>query len=404
MPVRASRVCGANATLVFALALSCLLPHAAAAATLLGMRSWPAPASSRVVFDFSDPVTYAGPDSGSSPSLTLALPGEHLALGPGVPVLLGVRDSVVDSVRVTFDDAGTRLEIAFSDTTTFRVFTLAAEEDKPFRIVVDVSRPGAEAAEEKRLAAIAAAKRAARVRLVAVDAGHGGEDTGARGPHGVLEKNVTLGVAKALVAELNRIPGIQGVLTRRGDYFVPLRERYHIAERMKADLFVSVHCNSSRRRGSGNGTEVFFLSLHGASDQADADLANLENAADLVGGVPARADDDLVNILYDVKRAAALEKSQLLAESLLDHLATDHRLESRGVKQAGFAVLKSVEFPSVLVETAFINNPAEAKLLRSANFQLQLGRQIATGVASYFERPGIILPGSSGDSTGKSGR
>ncbi|MBI3742857.1 MAG: N-acetylmuramoyl-L-alanine amidase, partial [Chloroflexi bacterium] len=221
---------------------------------------------------------------------------------------------------------------------------------------------------------------------------------------GVLEKNVNLSIARDLVDELNQTSSMRAFLTRNSDYFVPLRERYHIAERMKADLFVSVHCNSSRRRGSGNGTEVFFLSLHGASDQADADLANLENAADLVGGVPARADDDLVNILYDVKRAAALEKSQLLAESLLDHLATDHRLESRGVKQAGFAVLKSVEFPSVLVETAFINNPAEAKLLRSANFQLQLGRQIATGVASYFERPGIILPGSSGDSTGKSGR
>ena len=153
------------------------------------------------------------------------------------------------------------------------------------------------------------------------------------------------------------------MLTRDGDYFIPLRERYHAAERMKADIFISIHANSTRRRGSGSGTEVYFLSLRGASDQADADLADIENAADLVGGVPPQAEDELVNILYDVKRSSALQQSQLLAETLLDHIAADRRLESRGVKQAGFVVLKSVEFPSVLVETAFINNPVEARLL-----------------------------------------
>jgi N-acetylmuramoyl-L-alanine amidase len=386
------------------LTLAIALPATSSATTLLGMRCWSAPANTRVVFDFSAPVTIAGPDSGKSARLVLSLPGETLTLAPGVPTLLGVRDSAVDSVRVAFVDSGARLEISFADTTDFHVFSLPAEDDKPFRVVVDVARPGAADAENRRLSAIAAAKHAKRVRLVAIDAGHGGEDTGAKGPHGVLEKNVTLGVAKALVDELNQIGGIQAVLTRNGDYFVPLRERYHIAERMKADLFISIHCNSSRHRGAGSGTEVYFLSLHGASDQADADLANAENAADMVGGVPPQADDDLVNILYDVKRSAALEKSQLLAESLLDHVVTDRRLDSRGIKQAGFAVLKSVEFPSVLVETAFINNPTEAKLLRSSDFQRQLGHQIAAGVAAYFERSGIELQGSGADSAAKTAR
>jgi N-acetylmuramoyl-L-alanine amidase len=391
-----------HAALLLAVAIA--LPAESHATTLLGMRSWSAPANTRVVFDFSAPVTIAAPDSGRSSRLVLSLPGETLTLGPGVPTLLGVRDTVVDSVRVAFVTSGAQFEISFADTTDFHVFSLPAEDDKPFRIVVDVARRGAADAENRRLSAIAAAKRAKRVRLVAVDAGHGGEDTGAKGPHGVLEKNVTLGVARALVEELNQLGGVQAVLTRNGDYFVPLRERYHIAERMKADLFISIHCNSSRHRGSGSGTEVYFLSLHGASDQADADLANAENAADMVGGVPPQADDDLVNILYDVKRSAALEKSQLLAESLLDHVVTDRRLDSRGIKQAGFAVLKSVEFPSVLVETAFINNPAEAKLLRSSDFQHQLGHQIASGVMSYFERAGVELPGSGADSAAKSAR
>ena len=377
-------------------------PGGAHAATLVAVRSWSAPTSTRVVFEFSAPVMIAGPDSGESPAIAIALPGERIAFGLGVQPTLMVRDSSVDSVRVDVTGEVPRLYFMFADTARFHVFTLDAEADKPFRLVVDVTRPGLLAAEGTRLDAIAAAKRVRRTRLIAVDAGHGGEDTGARGWNGVLEKNITLAVARSVVDELNRLPGVQGVLTRRDDYFIPLHERYHIAERMKADMFISIHCNSSRHRGSGSGTEVYFLSLNGASDQADADLADIENAADLVGGVPPKADDALVNILYDVKRSAAMEKSQLLAESLLERLAGDRRLELRGVKQAGFAVLKSGEFPSVLVETAFINNPVEARLLRSAEFQHQLARQIAAGVSNYFGHSGLGLPPA--DSAGSFGR
>ncbi len=369
-----------------------------------GVRSWSAPTNTRIVLDFTFPVTPVLPDSGFTSELVLSVPERGLTIGEGVPSMLRVRDSVVDSVRVMLTDGGARVQLWFADTTNFRAFTLAPEADKPFRLVVDVSRPGAEVAIERKLAAIATGKRIRKLRVIAVDAGHGGEDTGARGPGGVLEKNVTLAVARQLVDALNRIPGIQGQLTRSNDYFIPLRERYRLAERMKADLFISVHCNSSRRRGHGSGTEVYFLSLHGASDQADADLADMENAADMVGGVPSRSEDALVNILYDVKRSSALEKSQLLAEALLDNIAADRRLESRGVKQAGFAVLKSVEFPSVLVETAFINNPIEVRLLRSPDFQRKMGQQLAGGVEAYFERAGIELQGATRDTGAPSAR
>ena len=340
---------------------------------------------------FSATVTPVAPDSGRSRELVIAFPGESLPLATGVPSTLGVRDGLVDSVQVLSSGSGARIRITFRDSIKFRVYPLPSEDDKQYRLVVDVARPGAAAAEEKRLAGIAHAKKRDRVRIVTVDAGHGGEDTGARGPRNVLEKRVTLAVAKALVDELNKIPGIRAVNTRDGDFFIPLRERYRIAERMNADLFVSIHANSSRRRGSGKGTEVYFLSVRGASDQATQDLADIENAADQVGGVPSQAEDDLVNILYDVKRSSAQQQSQLLAETLLDHLGEDRRLEQRGVKQAGFAVLKSVEFPSVLVETAFINNPVEAKLLASPEFQKQLGRQLAAGVKNYFQRAGVTL-------------
>jgi len=367
--------------------------------SVTGLRAWSAPSSTRLVLDFTSDVTPVAPDSGEATSLVVSIPTPALGKDPEVPGSLNVSDGTVDSVRLTTSAEGGRLEVWFRERTSFHVFTLAPDEDKPFRLVVDVARPGAAAEEAARLARIATTKVQTRTRIVAVDAGHGGEDPGARGPHGVIEKRVTLAVARALVADLNRMPGIQGVLTRDGDYFIPLHDRYRIAERMKADIFISIHANSSRRwTRRDRGSEVYFLSLTGASDQADKDLADLENAADMIGGVPKQAEDDLVNILYDVKRSSALERSQLLAESLLDNMAADRRLESRGVKQAGFAVLKSVEFPSVLVETAFINNPAEAKLLASPDFQRQMGHQLAAGVKEFFSRSGIGLgdPGAAG--------
>jgi N-acetylmuramoyl-L-alanine amidase len=386
-----------------AAAAALLLAAAAGAATadpvtLTGARSWSAPANTRVVFDFSSDVTPVAPDSGVTHELAVSVPGVAVVRADSVPALVKVGDGVVDSVAIEAGPTGALFRLWFHDTTSFRVFTLPPEEGQPFRIVVDVARPGAAAAESQRLARIAAEKRRDRVRIVAVDAGHGGEDMGARGPGGVLEKHVTLGVARALAQELGRVPGVRTVLTRDGDYFIPLRDRYRLAEKVKADLFISIHANSSRRRGRGSGSEVYFLSQRGASDQADADLANLENAADLVGGVPPEAEDDLVNILYDVKRSSAMQQSQLLAEALLEHVSADRRLESRGVKQAGFMVLKSVEFPSVLFEVAFINNPLEARLLRDPAFQRQMARQLAEGVKTYLQRAGLGRPeGAPGD-------
>ena len=364
--------------------------------TLTGVRSFSGPENTRIVFELSHAVMFVAPDSGETNQLTVAIPGEATARAAGVEPSLQVRDGVVDSVQAETGVDGASLRVWFHGSTRFHVLALPAQDDQPFRLVVDVARPGAAQAVERRLEGIAQGKRRDRVRIVAIDAGHGGEDTGAKGPRKlrVVEKNVTLAVARALVDELNRVAGLRGELTRSGDYFIPLRERYQLAEKMKADLFISIHANSSRRRGAGSGTEVFFLSLRGASDQADADLADRENAADLVGGVPPQSGDGLVNILYDVKRASALEQSQLLAETLLDHVADDRRLTARGIKQAGFVVLKSVEFPSVLVETAFINNPAEARLLMSREFQQKIARQLAQGVRRYFERAGVELRGA----------
>ena len=379
-------------------------PQAGGHAAITGFRSWPAPTGTRIVVNFSTMVAHVSPDSGFARTVLVTIP-EPVTLAPGVPEVVRVADGLVDSVRVIPGEQEARFMVWFRDSTRFRILDLPSQEDRPFGLVIEAVKPGAALAEVRRLEGIASLKKKDRIRIVAVDAGHGGEDVGARAPRsvGLVEKTVTLAVARALADELNHIPGLKAVLTRGGDYFIPLYDRFHMAEKMKADLFISIHANSTRRRGSGSGTEVFFLSLRGASDQADADMADMENAADLVGGVPPRTGDELVNILYDVKRSSALQQSQLLAETVLDHVATDRRLESRGVKQAGFVVLKSVEFPSILVETAFINNITEARLLKSKAFQLSMARQIADGVREYFKRAGINLGGEGGKPAGGPG-
>lgn len=358
---------------------------------LTGVRSWSAPVNTRIVIDLGAPVAPVAPDSGETRELMVALPYPGLVGAPDLPRAIAVGDSAIDSVWVAFDATGAKVRLTMAAGTRFHVFTLPAAEDKPFRVVIDVTRIAAAAAEDQRLAELARIKKRDRIRIVTIDAGHGGEDVGARGSGPTYEKNITLAVAKKLAAELAKIPGIQPLLTRESDFFIPLRERYRIAERAKSDLFISIHCNSSRRRGAGSGTEVYFLSLKGATDQADADLADLENAADVIGGVPPQAEDAVVSVLYEVKRNAMLERSQLLAETLVDHISADRRVASRGIKQAGFAVLKSVEFPSVLVETAFINNPREVQLLRNAEFQRDMAKQLATGVVKYFAQAGVPL-------------
>ena len=388
------------------LALATLLQASWAAAadvSCTGLRAWASPTGTRVVCDFSAPVVPVAPDSGRATQLVVAVPSPGLTLADGVPATLAVGDSAIVQVRSIADANGVRFWYELRPATTFRVFTLPAGDGKPFRVVVEVARAGATTDQDQRLASIAAAKKRSRARLVCIDAGHGGEDQGAHGPGGILEKNVTLAFARRLADSLNAVPGVRAILTRDSDFFIPLHDRYKIAEKARADLFVSIHCNSSKRRGSGSGTEVYFLSLKGATDQADQDLADIENAADKVGGVGPQADDEVVNVLYDVKRNSMLERSQMLAETLLDHVATDRRVEARGIKQAGFAVLKSVEFPSVLVETAFINNPIEVKLLADPAFQSRMVSGITNGIEEYFAKAGITLVPESTTAGGEGG-
>jgi N-acetylmuramoyl-L-alanine amidase len=297
---------------------------------------------------------------------------------------VSVEDSLVHDVSVRATPAGTALLIRLVHPAPYDMFTLRAAEGRPDRLVLDVKRliaPAVRAQEESLYAAL----KAGRTRIIAIDPGHGGEDYGAIGPDGIAEKDVCLAIAESLASRLSAIPGFHAVLTRQGDYFVPLRERTRIARRAHADLFMSIHANASRNRAA-TGTEVYFLSPRGATDELARATAERENEADLVGGLPARTDSEVGDILLDLAQTAAVERSGVLAEAALDHLATAPRVTTRGVKQAGFVVLKTVDVPSILVETAFISNLREERQLADGEFRRDLADRLSAAIVGYFAR------------------
>jgi N-acetylmuramoyl-L-alanine amidase len=220
--------------------------------------------------------------------------------------------------------------------------------------------------------------------VIAIDAGHGGDDPGARGPSGTWEKSVTLQIAKVLAAKINAEPGMRAVLTREGDYFLPLRKRIDLARRHRADLFISIHADAFRDRRV-QGSSVYVLSERGASSEHARWLAEQENASDLIGGVSLDVQDDvLASVLLDLSQTASLEASIDVAERVLQGLRGIGRLHKHRVESAGFAVLKSPDIPSILVETAYISNPEEEAKLRSTRHQHDVAEAILEGLRGYF--------------------
>ena len=220
--------------------------------------------------------------------------------------------------------------------------------------------------------------------VVAVDAGHGGKDQGAHGPDGTLEKNVTLAVARNLAALINRQPGMKAVLTRDGDYFIPLKQRYEIARQNQADLFVSIHADSYTS-SDARGSSVWVLSPRGKSSVAAQMLADRENSSDLIGGVSLAAENDsLASVLLDMQQGWAVQASETVAQDVLNALSALGPTHRGYVERANFVVLRSPDVPSILVETAFISNPTEEHRLRDPDHQEQLATAIMGGLKGYF--------------------
>jgi len=233
----------------------------------------------------------------------------------------------------------------------------------------------------------------ARTLIIAIDAGHGGEDPGARGRRGSLEKVVTLSIAKKVKELIDDLPNMRGKLIRDGDYFIPLGKRVTKARKMNADLFVSIHADAFIKPNV-RGSSVFALSKHGATSSAARWLAKKENEADLIGGVNIAVKDPyLARTLLDLSQTATINDSMKLAKYVLKELGDINKLHRGHVEQAGFAVLKSPEIPSILVETAFISNPREERNLNNKSYQWKLAKAIVNGIKQYFaQNPALSRP------------
>lgn len=229
-------------------------------------------------------------------------------------------------------------------------------------------------------------KNSKKLFLVAIDAGHGGDDPGAKGQNGTLEKQVTLAIAKKLQGFVNGQPGMKAKLVRNGDYYVGLRERMKIARRAGADLFISIHADATESP-EVNGASVYTLSRTGASSEAARWLANSENAKEKVGGVNLDDKDEvLASVLLDLSQTATQQASVNLANKVLKNFKNIGELHYDNVQSAGFAVLKSPDIPSILVETAYISNPADELNLMSHRYQAKIANAIFKGILNYFEQ------------------
>ncbi len=222
--------------------------------------------------------------------------------------------------------------------------------------------------------------------VVAVDAGHGGDDPGAHGQNGTEEKKITLAIARKLAELINQQPGMKAVLVRKGDYYVDLRKRMQIARAAKADLFISIHADAFQN-STVKGASVFTLSNKGATSEAARWLANSENASDLVGGVSLNDKEDvLASVLLDLSQTATQDASVNVARKVLKNFEHIGELHYASVQKAGFLVLKSPDVPSILVETAFISNPSEELKLVNTAHQAKIASAIFNGVRSYFSK------------------
>ena len=274
-------------------------------------------------------------------------------------------------------------------------FVLKANNKYGPRLVIDLpvksAKPLARKQAKKYSKAVKTNIGKAKLFIVAVDAGHGGKDPGARGAHGTLEKKVVFEIAQKLAALINKQPGMKAIMVRKGDYFVPLSQRRKIARKANADLFVSIHADAFNN-SNVTGASVFTLSRRGATSVAARWLANNENAADLVGGIRLDDKDDiLASVLLDLSQTASQDISQLVAKEVLNNFGRIGELHSKTVQKAGFMVLKSPDIPSILVETAFISNPKEERRLKSGTYQLKMAKAIQQGIVSYAKNHNVAL-------------
>ncbi|MGH8564566.1 MAG: N-acetylmuramoyl-L-alanine amidase [Gammaproteobacteria bacterium] len=354
-----------------------------------GVRTWSAPDNTRVVFDLSAPTRYRVFTIQGPQRVVVDLTGARLQQTLKVPQ---AHDRFLRGIRHGRHGRDLRLVFDLKDKVVPKGFLVPPEGPYGHRLVVDLL--GTAPPVSPPVALRHARPPGQRDLIIAIDAGHGGEDPGAVGAGGAQEKQVTLAIARRLARLCNREPGMRAVLIRDGDYFLPLRDRVKRARVRKADLFVSLHADAFPDRRAG-GSSVYVLSPHGASSEAARWLAERENAADLVGGINLDdKEEPLKAILIDLSQTGSLEASLDVGGRVLKRLTGLGRVHHTAVQRAAFAVLKSRDIPSILVETAFITNPEEERRLLDPAHQERLARGVLDGLRAYFLEaapPGTLL-------------
>jgi N-acetylmuramoyl-L-alanine amidase len=374
----------------------------AAPAGVVAVRVWPARAYTRVTIESTAPLKFNQFSLDNPDRLVVDLEGVDLnAELQSLAGKVGADDPHIKQLRAGRNKPGVvRLVLDLKGPASPQVFALPPAGEYKHRLVIDLYPAGQEdpilaflGEQGEAKTAIASSSDAAvktpapgvdRLITVVLDPGHGGEDPGAVGPSGHYEKTVVLQIARRLKALLEQEPNMRVVMTRDGDYFVPLGLRVKKARAVRADLFVSIHADAFIKPDA-HGSSVFALSERGASSTAARWLAQTQNDADLIGGVKVDTKDKyLAHTLMDLTQTATINDSLKLGKSMLGELGGVNRLHKRSVEQASFAVLKAPDIPSVLVETAFISNPQEEKKLVDADYQQKMALALRNGIRQFF--------------------
>jgi N-acetylmuramoyl-L-alanine amidase len=354
-----------------------------------GVRIWPAPDNTRIVFDLNSAVVYRMSTLDEPRRIELDL--SNVGFTKLLPAF-DTQKSFMTRLTSMASAQGMRVTIELKNGVQAKSFILAPNQEYGHRLVVDLFPDKLPIADtDKTLAGKPPQKNSTAVPpvrdiVIAIDAGHGGEDPGARGRKGTLEKDVVLAIARKLEALVKKEKGMRPVMIRDGDYFVSLRQRIEKARAQKADLFISIHADAFYKP-EARGSSVFTLSQSGASNEASRWLASRENASDLVGGVSLDDKDELLaSVLLDLSQTATIEASIDVGSNVLKALKGIGKVHKPRIEQAGFVVLKSPDIPSILVETAFISNPSEERKLRDPHHQQALASAVMKGVRAYFAK------------------
>ncbi|MBI3560184.1 MAG: N-acetylmuramoyl-L-alanine amidase [Gammaproteobacteria bacterium] len=357
----------------------------AQAVTVEGLRLWPAPDHTRLVFDLDGPVQHSLFTLADPQRVVIDLNAADITAA--LPTLSKSSEAVVKDIRYAKrGQTDLRVVLDLSRPVKAKSFSLKPQGEYGYRLVLDLEYDTGPAAPIKSPPKELPMAPHPRDVVIAIDAGHGGDDSGALGRKGTREKDVVLKIAKYLETLVNQQPGMKAVMIRQGDYFISLHQRVEKAREAQADLFVSIHADAFNDRRA-KGSSVFVLSEHGASSQVARFLADSENNSDLVGGVSLDDKDDLLKrVLVDMVRNSTIEDSHNIAKYLLKGLRQVNSLHKGRVEQAGFRVLKAPDIPSVLIETAFISNPSEEAKLRNAAHQEGFAKAIFKGIVTYFKQ------------------